>query len=122
VTHTEVFRTCQHANVRMKIAWCGGLSISFRICLVLYVFRGMHHRRTIPFTKWEVHVNKLRGYSMTTEDWNWIRSEGVIDLEIFHKNAKTTTVCVTLKANPHTPCRSHAAPMSLPCHAVPLRV
>jgi hypothetical protein len=27
-----------------------------------------------------------------------------------------------LKANSHTPCRSHAAPMSFPCHAVPLRV
>jgi hypothetical protein len=28
----------------------------------------------------------------------------------------------TLKANSHKPCRSHAAPMPFPCHAVPLRV
>jgi hypothetical protein len=27
-----------------------------------------------------------------------------------------------LKADSHIACRSHAAPMSFPCHAVPLRV
>jgi hypothetical protein len=29
---------------------------------------------------------------------------------------------VTVKANSHIPCRSHAAPMTFPCHDVPLRV
>jgi hypothetical protein len=67
----------------MKIAWFGSLSLSSRIHLVLYVFRGIYHRKTIPFKQWEVHVNKLRRYSMATEDWNWIRPEGVIDFEIF---------------------------------------
>ena len=28
----------------------------------------------------------------------------------------------TLKADSHIACRSHAAPMPFPCHAVPLRV
>lgn len=78
-----MFFICQHAKAGVKIAWFGGLSISFRIHLVLYVFRGIYHTRTIPLKQWEVHVNKLRRYGMTTEDWNWIRPEGVIDFEIF---------------------------------------
>ena len=34
----------------------------------------------------------------------------------------TDSVQCFLKANSHTACRSHAAPMPFPCHAVPLRV
>jgi len=83
-------------------SWCEdclvwGLSIFFRIRLALYVFRGIYHTRTIPLKQWEVHVNKLRRYSMTTEDWNWIRPEGVIDFEIFLSKqiapATKKTVC-----------------------------
>jgi len=80
-------RTLLYMSARES--WCedclvwGGLSISFHIHLVLYVFRGIYHTRTIPLKQWEVHVNKLRRYSMTAEDWKWIRPEGVIDFEIF---------------------------------------
>jgi len=88
---TEVFFICQHACAGMKIAWFGGLSISFRIHLVLYMFRGIYHRRTIPFKQWEVQANKLLKYSMTTEDWNWIRPENVIDLENFFLSKKITS-------------------------------
>jgi hypothetical protein len=54
---TELFFICQHAYAGTNIAWFGDLLISFRIHLVLYVFRGIYHRRAIPFKQWEVHVN-----------------------------------------------------------------
>jgi hypothetical protein len=38
------------------------------------------------------------------------------------RNLKAKGLNGQIKANSHIPCRSHAAPMPLPCYAVPLKV
>ena len=42
--------------------------------------------------------------------------------ECGQKSTYALTKCMNVKADSNIACRAHAAPMTFPCHAVPLRV
>ena len=57
----------------------------------------------------------------TSVCWVWLQTFEWKDLNEL-VSLKLTWLVKTIKADSHIACRSHAAPMPFPCHAVPLRV